>query len=31
VSIGHALIVESLHQGVDKVIARYLALCAEAS
>lgn len=31
VSIGHALIVESLHQGVDKVIARYLALCAEAA
>lgn len=31
VSIGHALIVESLLQGVDKVIARYLALCAEAS
>ena len=31
VSIGHALIVESLLQGVDKVIARYLALCAEAA
>jgi pyridoxine 5-phosphate synthase len=31
VSIGHALIVESLDQGVDKVIARYLALCAEAA
>ena len=31
VSIGHALIVESLHQGVDKVIARYLARCAEAA
>jgi pyridoxine 5-phosphate synthase len=31
VSIGHALIVESLDQGVDKVVARYLALCAEAA
>ena len=31
VSIGHALIVESLDKGVDKVVARYLALCAEAA
>jgi len=31
VSIGHSLIVESLDQGVDKVVARYLALCAEAA
>lgn len=31
VSIGHALVVESLHQGVDKVVKRYLEICAEAS
>ncbi len=31
VSIGHALVVESLHEGVDKVVRRYLEICAEAS
>lgn len=31
VSIGHALVVESLHEGVDNVVKRYLALCAAAA
>ena len=31
VSIGHALTVESLYQGVDAVIARYLQICGSAS
>ena len=31
VSIGHALVVESLLAGVDKVVERYLALCAGAA
>ncbi len=30
VSIGHALVVESLHEGVDNVVKRYLAICAAA-
>ena len=31
VSIGHALVVESLHEGVDNVVKRYLTLCAAAA
>ena len=31
VSIGHALVVESLHEGVDNVVTRYLTLCAAAA
>lgn len=31
VSIGHALTVECIEQGMDKVVARYLAICAAAA
>ncbi|MEY4642620.1 MAG: hypothetical protein RLZZ227_2614 [Pseudomonadota bacterium] len=31
VSIGHALTVECIEQGMDKVVARYLAICAAAT